>query len=169
MLKFYPHFMDSKLLMLGFSGVEMRRLYMPVPIKVTFTEVLFGQNTFNCWQECIKHGPKDMNETECYVLSARDVDDEYALFIESLEDEIAYGYDPNMGRIKLTFEADKFLYIMEHASRANKLNYFRNAVLPSIVEANKFLSLVDDSIVLSSKDKNRAYTWIQQLLKGKNI
>ncbi|MBR2299909.1 MAG: hypothetical protein IJ870_04990 [Alphaproteobacteria bacterium] len=169
MFKMYEHFMHSKLLMLGFSGVEMRRLYMPVPLKVTFTEVLFGQNTFNHWQEYIKHGPEDMNETECYVLSARDVNDEYALFIAGPEDEIAYGYDPNMGRIKLTFEPEKFLYIMEHASRRNSLNFFRNAVLPSIVEANKFLEMVDDSFVLSQKNKNRAHTWVRQLIKGKNI
>ena len=144
----YEHFMHSKLIMMGFGRAELRRLYMPVVLKV-----LSGLN----------------HQQECYVLSARNVHGEYKIFIVGTKDKTAYAYDPNMGRIKLLFEADKFLYIMEHASRRNSLNFFRNAVLPSIVEANKFLEMVDDSFVLSQKNKNRAHTWVRQLIKGKNI
>ncbi len=153
---------------LGFQGTLTARPYTPVLLKVSFTEALTGSNPLNLWQETVTYGPDDMHETECHVLSARDLNDEYGLFIAGPEDEVAYAYDADMQRIKLVFDAEKFFYVMENASRRNKLNFFKNAVLPSIVEANKFLALVDSSN-LSGKDRNRAYAWMQQIVKKQGL
>lgn len=158
-----------KLSNLGFQVAHMERGYMPMPLKVTFTGELVGSNPFHIWQEDIIYGPEDMNETECYVVAGRDLEDRYCLFIMGPEDEVAYGYDADMGRIQITFDAEKFAYIMENASRRNKLIFFRNAKLPSIVEAKKFLALIDNSLTISEKDRNRAWTWMQQMVKGRSI
>lgn len=169
MLKFDETFSFWKLMHMGFQGALTERCYMPVPLKVTFTKELIGFNPLNAFADSIKHGPEDMDETECYVLAARDLVDDYKLFIVGPEDETAYAYDSFMGRIKFVFDAEMFFYVMENASLKNKLAFFRNAELPSIVEANKFLALVDNSLRLSTKDHNRAWTWIQQMVKGKRI
>ena len=167
--KFYPWFSYSKRAELGFQAAMTERCYMPIPLKVTFKRELIGFNPFNVWQESMKHGPDDIDGTECYVLAARDQEDNHSLFIEGPEDETCYAYDAFMGGIELVFEAEKFLYVMENASKNNKLMFFRNAKIPSILEANKFLALVDASLCLSIKDRNRAWTWMQQLVKGKRI
>lgn len=146
----------------------MARSYLPVSLKVCFMSTLIGSNPLNPWQETVKYSPDDMNETQCNVLAARDLENEYNLFIAGPEDEVAYIYDAGSGFIKLVFDAEKFFYIMENASRRNKLNFFKNAKLPSIKEANKFLALVDSSN-LSGKDRNRAYTWMQQLVKKQGL
>ncbi len=149
---------------MGFQPALMERCYLPVPLKVTFTAPLIGENPLNSWDETMEHGPEDIQDTECFVLAARDLEGQRALFIRTPEEMQAYAYDAFMGRIVLTFEAEAFFYVMEAASKKNKLNLFNNAVLPSITEANKFLALVDSSN-LSKKDRNRAYTWMQQMVK----
>lgn len=154
---------------LCFQVAHTERAYMPVALKVTFTDEQTGSNPFHAWQEDMTYGPEEMFETECYVLAGRDFADDHVLFILGPEDEVAYGYDARMGRIELTFEAEAFAYIMENASRANKLTFFRSAKIRSIVEANKFLAVIDNSLTISEKDRNRAWTWVQQLVKGRSI
>lgn len=168
-MQFINNYSYRKLCDLGFQIAHMERGYMPMPLKVTFTDELMGSNPFHAWQEDITYGPEDMNQTECHVVAGRDLNDQYCLFIMGPEDEVAYGYDPDMGRIQITFDAEKFAYIMENASKRNKLIFFRNAKLPSIVEANKFLAIIDNSRTISEKDYKRAWTWMQQMVKGRPI
>lgn len=163
-MEFDTSFSYWKLADMGFQLAHMERCYLPVPLKVTFTAPMIGEDILNCWDEVMEHGPKDVQNTECYVLAACGLTGERSLFIKTPEDVEAYAYNDFMGNIQLTFDAEAFFYVMEKASRKNKLVFFNNAVLPSITEANKFLALVDVSD-LSKKDRNRAYTWMQQMVK----
>jgi len=156
-----------KLSDMGFQTALMRRCYLPVLLKTTFHSTLIGDNPFNFWKKAVKYGLESIDETACYVLAARD-EEHHVFFIKTPHDEDAYVYDACDGQISFVFDAEVFIYVMKNASRANKLLFFRNAVLPSIVEANKFLTLVEHSD-LSFKDRNRAWTWIQQMVKQQRI
>ena len=167
MLQFNTDFSPRKKEDMGFQLAWVNKEYMPIPLKVTFSKKLLGYDPFLTPEFFT---PETFNEKECYVMAARDETNEYSLFVKYPDSEDrAYAFSTFTGSISLVFEAEKFLYIMENASKQNKLILFRHAVLPNITEANKFLALVENSTALSPKDHNRAWTWIEQMAKGRNI
>lgn len=160
MYKSYTH---RQLAAAGFQLAGMQKPYLPVPVKVSFTADQMGDN----FEETLLQ--KKIDEAECLVLAAHNRDNAQMLFIRLPGEQDAYEFDPMMGRIHLTFEAEAFMEVMENASHRNKLLFFKCAVLKDIAEANKFLMMVDASTELSSRDYRCAWTWTQQLAKGARI
>ncbi len=103
---------------------------------------------------------------EEHIFTVSNNGDYRSLFIIDENDIPRLLYGP-IGAFKIQFEAEPFLYIMENFSNKDRLVFFRHAELPSLVEANKFLALVDASN-LSKKDCDRAYTWMQKMVKRLN-
>ena len=165
MLKFYNVYSHVIRKSLGFARVYTERHYMPVPLKIRVAkkcyladDVTGEKRRLWCTNEFVEY----------YLISGQNYHFNYCFFIK--DDRSAYaGYlVGDDDAVEIVFDAEKFFYLMEHASRKNKLNFFRRAVVTDAAEATKFLALVSSSD-LSVKDKNRAHTWMSQLMRHRFI
>ena len=165
-MEFIKKYDYTKRFQLGFV-MPVCRCYMPVPLQVRINkDCVFALSFLE--SKVVPHSP---DWQEAYVMAAEDFDrdGEHALFIRRISQERdAHQIVGHDDAIELMFDAEKFFYIMENASKQNKLVFFRHAYLPNIVEANKFLALIDHSD-LGRKDRNRAYTWTQKLVKQQGL
>lgn len=142
-----------------------KQLLSPVRLKIKFLANCIAFNRFNS-----KDAPV-INPTESFeehLFTVANSGDYRALFIIGEDGTPRFLYGP-IGAFRLLFEPEPFLEIMEKYPRKDRLVFFRHAELPNIKEANKFLALVENSDQLTPKDRDRAYTWMQQMVKRQNL
>lgn len=156
--------MTVKARQLGFPLIDFGRIYEPVEVKIKMPEEKFGRDRFGK-KAYFAYGPfKEWTKT--WIISAETDYLVREFFVRHPVYGFVWSFYPNA--INILFEAEPFFYIMEHASRVNKLCFFRRAVVESDDEVKAFLKKVDASN-LSDKDKRRAKTWIYRRTRNLDI
>lgn len=154
--------MTPKLKALGFPFLMSGREYDPVEVKIKMSKETLGRDRKG-WQTYPSYGPYD-EWTKLWCISAGSDYRLYHFFIRHPNFQIVCSF--NRTDVQILFEAEPFFYIMENASRNNKLMFFRQAVVEDEKEVEHFLELVEASD-MSEKDKNRARTWVYR--RGRNL
>jgi len=155
--------MTAKFRSMGFPFVDIGRKYDPVEvqIKMPLTFGLDGHGKSSCFL----FGPYNQ-WVKTWVMSAETDYHVWQFLIKHPSYSCVCLFFPE--NVQVLFEAKPFFYLMKNASRANKLNFFRRAVVESSDEALAFLEMIEKSD-LSEKDKRRARTWLYRRQKNLNI
>jgi len=148
---------------LGFPYLDLGREYAPVALKIKMPKIQIGRDRLG--REVLTFGPFK-NWTETWLIAAEVDYRVREFFIMHPQNRVVLRFRPDT--ISVLFDALSFFYIMQYASRGNKLMFFRRAVVEDQKEVEQFLNLVEDSD-LSDKDKRRAKTWIYRRIKNLDI
>lgn len=149
---------------LGFPFLDFGRPYDPLQVKIKMPKETFGRDRFGK-KTYFAFGPFT-EWTETWMISAETDYRFWEFFIRHPKYKSVWRF--KLDQVSILFEAEPFFDIMQNASRGNKLNFFRRAVIESDDEVKTFLEKVAGSN-LSAKDKRRAKTWLYRRTRNLDI